>query len=125
MSAEAMHQLRQLQGKLGSVTGYLFPSKRNPSGHIPGPLLSEWLRDAERYANLPKLQGGLWHPYRRGWASERMHFPLNAIADAGGWKDVATLVRCYQHADEATMLKVMASPTKLVGRRTAGAVEKL
>jgi hypothetical protein len=28
-------------------------------------------------------------------------------------------------ADEATMLKVMASPTKLVSRRAASAVEKL
>ncbi len=34
---------------------------------------------------------GLGHPYRREWASERMHFPLKAVADAGGWKDVTTL----------------------------------
>jgi hypothetical protein len=27
-----------------------------------------------------QLLGGLWHPYRRGWASERMHFPLKAVA---------------------------------------------
>jgi hypothetical protein len=47
------------------------------------------------------------------------------VAAAGGWKDVTTLLTCYQQADEATMLKVMASPTKLVGRRRAGVVEKL
>src|SRR6266542_4112776 len=29
MSFPAMHELRQLQPKLGSVSGYLFPSKRN------------------------------------------------------------------------------------------------
>ena len=57
--------------------------------------------------------------------TERKELPLKDVAAAGGWKDVTTLLTCYQHADEATMLKVMASPTKLVGRRTAGAVEKL
>jgi hypothetical protein len=39
------------------VSGYLFPSKRNPSGHVPGDLLGEWLREAERRAKLPKLAG--------------------------------------------------------------------
>jgi hypothetical protein len=34
------------------------------------------------------------------------------VAAADGWRDVTTLLTCYQHADEATMLKVMASPTK-------------
>jgi hypothetical protein len=44
------------------------------------------------------------------------------VAAAGGWKDVTTLLTCYQHADEATMLKVMESPVKLVSRRAGGAV---
>jgi hypothetical protein len=43
---------------------------------------------------------------------------------AGGWKDLTSLLTCYRHADEATMLKVMASPTRLVSRRTVGALEK-
>jgi hypothetical protein len=46
------------------------------------------------------------------------------VAAAGGWKDTTTLLTCYQHADEATMLKVMESPIKLVSRR-ATALEKL
>ncbi len=117
MSAAAMHQLRRLQRKLVSVTGYLFPSKRHPSGHIPGDLLGGSLRDAERQAELPKLAGGLWHPYRRGWASERMHFPLKAVADAGGWKDVTTLVRCYQQTDERTLLAVMVNEPSAQVRR--------
>ena len=59
------------------------------------------------------------------WATERKELPLKDVAAAGGWNDVTTLLTCYQHADEATMLKVMASPTNLVSGRTAGAVEKL
>jgi hypothetical protein len=50
---------------------------------------------------------------------------LKDVAIAGGSKDVTTLLTYYQHADEATMPKVMASPAKLVGRRAAAAVEKL
>jgi hypothetical protein len=65
------------------------------------------------------------HPVKAGAAKPRKELPLKDVAAAGGWKDVTTLLTCYQHADEATMLKVMASPTKLVSHRTAGAVEKL
>ena len=50
--------------------------------------------------------------------------PLKDVAAAGGWKDVTTLLTCYQHADEATMLKVMESPVRLASRRAAGALEK-
>jgi hypothetical protein len=50
--------------------------------------------------------------------------PLKDVAAAGGWKHVTTMLTCYQHADEATRLKVMASPTNLVSRRAASAVEK-
>jgi hypothetical protein len=67
---------------------------------------------------------GLWYAYRRKWATERKELPLKDVAAAGGWKDTTTLLTCYQHADEATMLKVMESPIKLVSRR-ATALEKL
>jgi hypothetical protein len=56
------------------------------AANIPGDMLSESLREVERRAKLPKLAGGLWHPHRRGWASERMHLPLKAVADAGAGK---------------------------------------
>lgn len=84
----------------------------------------EFLRQAEAAAGVEKLHGGLWHAYRRKWATERKELPLKDVAAAGGWKDVTTLLTCYQHADEATLLKVMESPVRLVSRRTAGAPEK-
>jgi integrase len=84
----------------------------------------ELLRQAEKAAGLEKLDGGLWHAYRRKWATERKDLPLKDVAAAGGWKDVTTLLTCYQHADEATMLKVMESPVKLVSRQAASALEK-
>ncbi|MBX6330912.1 MAG: site-specific integrase, partial [Gemmatimonadaceae bacterium] len=113
MPEAVMRELRQFQPRLGSASGFMFPSKRHPSGHIPGDMLTRWLRDAERRAGLPKLKGGLWHPYRRQWASERMHFPIKAVADAGGWRDVATLMKCYQQTDEATLRAVMENASPL------------
>lgn len=78
------------------------------------------LRRAERAAGLEKLDGGLWHAYQRKWATERKH-PIKDVATAG-WHDHDTLTTCYQHTDEATMLKVMESPVKLVSRRAGSAV---
>jgi integrase len=75
------------------------------------------LRKAERKAELEPLLGGLWHPYRRKWATERKSLPLPDVMAAGGWKDTQTLLTCYQHADEQTMLRVMEAPENPVGRR--------
>jgi integrase len=109
VSTQVIKELRRFRTQIGATGGFLFPSKRNPSGHIPADMLDQWLRDLEARAKLPKLSGGLWHPYRRGWATERMHFPLKAVADAGGWRDITTLVRCYQQTDEDTLLAVMSN----------------
>jgi hypothetical protein len=76
-------------------------------------LFDKWLAAAERMAKLPKLEGGLWHPYRRKWATERKHLPLKDVAAAGGWKDVETLLTCYQQPDQQTLLAVMSEPRKL------------
>ncbi len=47
-----------------------------------------------------QLAGGLWHPYRRKWATERKHLSLKDVAAAGGWRDVETLLTCYQQPDQ-------------------------
>jgi len=70
-------------------------------------LFNKWLNAAEQHAELEKLQGGLWHPYRRMWASARKHLPLKDVAEAGGWHDIETLLTCYQHPDRDSLLKVM------------------
>lgn len=58
--------------------------------------------------------GGLWHPFRRKWATERKDLPLMDVMAAGGWRDSKTLLTSYQHANEASMLRVMAEPRKLM-----------
>ena len=76
-------------------------------------LFDKWLTVAEQKAGLAKLEGGLWHPYRRKWASERKHHPLKDVAEAGGWKDTDTLLTCYQQPDGETLMAVMEEPRKL------------
>ncbi|GAC1657146.1 MAG: hypothetical protein NVS4B3_23460 [Gemmatimonadaceae bacterium] len=84
---------------------------------MPPERLSQSILKAEEGAELEKLEGGVPHPYRRHFASERVHLPTKALADAGGWKDVATLTTCHQHADRSLLLKVMSDRRLIKGCR--------
>jgi len=108
------NELRDFQRRLSAVGGLAFGSASNPVVPMDRHLFDKWLSAAEARANLPKLRGALWHAYRRKWASERKHLSLVDVAAAGGWKDTSTLLTCYMQPDEATLLRVMSEPRKLV-----------
>ena len=58
---------------------------------------------------LPKLIGGLWHPYRRKWATVRKALPDVDVAQAGGWKGTKAMKLCYQQSTpEGVLAAVMA-----------------
>ena len=86
---------------------WLFPAPKNDTRHMRRDLAGRWLLQAERLAELPKLSRGLWHPYRRAWATARKHMPDADVAAAGGWRDVTALRLSYQHADPETTLRVV------------------
>ena len=86
---------------------WLFPSPRKDAGPSRSDVASKWLLRAEKLAGLPKLRGGIWHPYRRLWASERKNLPDADVAAAGGWRDTRALRLSYQHADPVTMKAVV------------------
>ena len=90
-----------------------FPGKWKADQAMDRHLFDKWVRVAERAADLPKLDGGLWHAYRRKWATERKDLSLKDVARAGGWKDVDTLLTCYQQPDRESLLAVMAEPRKV------------
>jgi len=48
--------------------------------------------------------------FRRGYATARKDLPLKDVAAAGGWKDITTLVTCYQQADDDTLRRVIECP---------------
>jgi hypothetical protein len=91
----------------------LFPAPTGKETPISRHLADAWLREAEELAGLPTQKGSLWHAYRRKWATERKHLPDVDVAAAGGWASLEALKKSYQHADEATMLKVVMGAGEL------------
>jgi hypothetical protein len=86
---------------------------RRGDGDTPRDTFDKALRRAERKALLKPLAGGLWHAYRRAWATARKHLPVSDVAAAGGCKDIATLVRCYQQPTNDAILAVMSEERKV------------
>lgn len=93
--------------------GYLFPSPRRRGSPWRREHARDLLERCEAAAGLRPLAGGDFHPYRRKWASERKGMPTADVMLAGGWKDSATLLRCYQQADPATLLAVVTQRRQL------------
>ena len=92
---------------------YLFPSPRNSRRAISKDLASDWLKRAETIAELPKLDGSLWHAFRRKFACERKDLPDVDVAAAGGWSDLTCLKTAYQQPDAATLFRVVSEPAQL------------
>jgi integrase len=111
--------LRSFQRELGAPSGYVFSAPRATDGVMDRHLFDKWLTVAEKTAKVPKLDGSLWHSYRRKWASEHKHLPLKDVAAAGGWKDVNTLLEIYQHSDDESVLAVMSEARKFRDRGVA------
>ena len=106
-------ELLQARKRVGSIAGLVFPSPDDSDVPMSRHLLSYWLRRAEARAKLPKLKGGLWHPYRRKWATERKGYSTSDVMAVGGWLDHSTFLRSYQLPDQATLVRVANEPPKL------------
>jgi len=91
---------------------WLFPGEREPDKAVDVSKLSKLLRKAYTHAGLKTLPGGLWHPWRRKWATERKGMPLKDVAKAGNWK-TSSIVLLYQQSDEETLNQVVLGAGKL------------
>lgn len=113
-SPSLLDELRFFRREMGSAFGGLvFPSEHDREIPVRRDVFDKWLRAAEAKAGLPPLDGGLWHPYRRAWATSKKHYAVADVAAAGGWKDYSTLLNCYMQPDKDTMLAVMSDTRKL------------
>lgn len=111
---EALEGAMKKRQRLGHVgPGYLFPSAEDPQKPVSIYQASKWLRTAEKEAKLEHQRGGLWHPYRRLWASSRKGLPDVDVMRAGGWASHEALKQAYQHPDSATILKVVTHEAEL------------
>ncbi len=91
----------------------MFPSPQNARRPVSRHLASRWLLDAEKKAELPKLDGSLWHAYRRKWATSRKGLPDVDVAAAGGWSDLTSLKTAYQQPDIETLYRVVSEAAEL------------
>ena len=93
-----VEEAQKKRAQIGKVTGWVFASPDDAKQPLAkwGP--KKWMKKAERLAKVPHLKQGIWHPFRRGWATARKHMPLQDVAKGGGWTDTATVTKCYQHA---------------------------
>lgn len=119
MPTDFFEVVRSFQREIGVVGGLVFAAPKSLDGMMDRHLFDKWLSAAEKKAELPKLDGSLWHAYRRKWAIERKHLPLKDVAAAGGWKDVSTLLEVYQQSDEESVLAVTSVTLKLRERGVA------
>ena len=98
-------------GDLGETIALIWPH-HGAEGDLPSLAALIELFNTTSKAELPKLEGGTCHPYRRKWKSERANHPVKAVAVAGGWTDIATMLRCYDQPDDADVLAVTSDPRK-------------
>lgn len=87
----------------------LFPSVEDPDLPLARSTATKWLVKAETLANLPKLVGGIYHPYRRLWAIERKHLPDVDVAAAGGWNGTKAMKLAYQRHTPAGVLAAVVN----------------
>jgi integrase len=109
--------LTQLRARRAIGNTPVFPSPRDPTKPCSRHLLDSCLRRAYKKAGTEPQRGGLWHPIRRKWVTERKGYPVKDVAVAGGWRDEQTVLRSYQQADAETVRQVVLHPTqRLAGR---------
>jgi integrase len=108
LPAAAADALAKHRAELGRNGGrFVFPSSTDPHIPVTRHLAADWLLRAYRRAGIEKQRGTLWHSFRRKWATQRKHYPIVDVAAAGGWKDLTTLLTCYQQPDPDTMRAVI------------------
>ncbi len=79
-----------------AVRGWVCRSTWKPQQPSFTSVSRDWLREAERLAELPHMPRGGWHTFRRGWATARRYIALQDVAKTEGWRNSATTLQCYQ-----------------------------
>ncbi len=109
---DALAAARRVQKSIGNMP--VFPAPKDPSRPCSADLFGYWLRKAYELAEIAPQLGGMWHPIRRKWATERKGYPVKDVAAAGGWKDEGTMLKSYQQADPETVRQVVLHPTQRI-----------
>lgn len=114
VAEEALLKHRMGAPAIGSAL--VFPMRKNASAPLTQHLAADWLKRAYKAAGINRPHQGLWHPFRRKWATDRKELPLKDVAFGGGWRDIPAMLM-YQQPDIETQRKVMDNPKELQKRR--------
>lgn len=98
---------RRVRPAIGSTLVFPHPKRSKAGLPVTRHLASYWLKQAFEMAAVARPEGSLFHAFRRRWATTRKHLPLTDVAAAGGWRDLTTLLTCYQQPDDETMREVV------------------
>lgn len=109
ITPEALEALRKAEKHRTEENGPILPSPGDPSRGLSRHLMRDWWKRAERRAGLEPKKGRGWHSLRRKFASDLMDQPLKVLAELGGWKEPATILKCYQHPDQDVLKAALAS----------------
>jgi hypothetical protein len=60
---------------------------------------------ARKGSRFNLTEGMEWHSFRQRFATELKDTSLNDLRHLGGWKDPATILKCYQFPDADRMLE--------------------
>lgn len=113
MSKEVRDVVDRVRRARPAIAGYLFPSPTDSSKAVSKELASEWLERAEVLAELPHLEQGGWHTFRRGWATARKGEPIQDLMAIGGWENPVCLETLYTQADQATLSRIVNTKFEL------------
>ena len=108
---QALEVQRDAQQAIGEA--WVFPAPKDPGQPCSRHLFRNWWLQAEDGAGLKRVRGRGWHSLRRKFATEMKHTPLRDLSHLGGWKEPATILKCYQRADEATMRAALEGRAQL------------
>src|SRR5260370_11118118 len=107
---DALAAARRAQKSIGNTP--VFPAPKHPNRPCSADLFGYWLRKAYELAEIAPQLGGMWHPIRRKWATERKGYPVKDVAAAGGWEDEGEMLKSYQQADPGSLAQGVLPTTQ-------------
>ncbi len=109
----ALEKHRQNFTGLGDA--WIFPDPANPACPLTNATARKWLLQAEKRAGVEHLERRAWHGFRRQFASELRHHPIQDVMYLGGWTDAHTPQTLYQQVDREGLSAVVADRRPLKG----------
>lgn len=97
LTPAALEALRKAHKGRESLT-WIFPSPSDPGQCCADDYVAKWWPEIERKAEIPHRKGLGFHSLRRKFATDLKDAPYKDVLALGGWRNLQTLVTCYQAA---------------------------